>query len=90
MAAISEFLLNILSGAIESVGESKLVEVLQKLHDNAPDEYRAAIFGGHALASRLKPLVAKSGTKIDDALVDALHDAIHTSAAANGVVLEDK
>lgn len=82
---MKEFLLNLLNGALESVGESKLEELLQKLHDQHPDQYKGAIYGGQALVNALQPLVTTTGTKIDDALLSAISDAIRDSAAANGI-----
>jgi len=87
MSAFTDFLLNTLSGALETVGEIKLVEVLQSLHDSNIEEYKAAINGGHALVLVLLPIVAKTGTKIDDAIIKALNEAINTSAAANDIKL---
>ncbi len=87
MSAIKDFLLNSLSGALETLGESKLEEVLQSLYDKDKVQYEAAVRGGHALVLALQPVVAKTGTKIDDAIVNALADAIKDSAAANDIVL---
>lgn len=87
MSAFTEFLLSTLSGALTTVGESKLEEVLQQLHDKDPIQYEAAIKGGNALVIALLPCVAKTGTKIDDAIVNALADAIKVSASANNIIL---
>lgn len=84
---MKELLLNLLTGAIESVGESKLIAVLQDLHDKNPELYKSAIHGGNALVTALKPLVEKSATKIDDAVLNAIGDAVKQSAAANGITL---
>lgn len=88
MSAFTDFLFNAFSGALETVGESKLIEILQQLHDSNPDDYKAAIFGGHALTKHLVPIVTKSSTKIDDAILGAIQEAVKQSAANNGVVLE--
>lgn len=89
MAKVSfgEIMLGLFSGALETVGESKLIEVLQTLHDKDEAKYQAALFGGHALVKALVPVVDKTGTKIDDAIVNALGDAIEQSALLNGLVL---
>lgn len=84
-----DFLVNLFSAALQTAGESKLVEILQDLHDSNKDDYDAAIHGGYALVKHLKPLTDKSKTKIDNAIVDALLDAIQTSANENDVVLEE-
>lgn len=82
---MKQFFLNLISGTIEGAGESKLEELLQQLHDKHPDQYKAAVFGGIALANAVKPLAEKSPNKIDDAFVSALNDACRDSAAANGL-----
>lgn len=82
---MKELLLNLLTGALESVGESKLKEVLSELHTKNPELYKAAIEGGRALVLALKPLVGSSKTKIDDAILSAIGDAIEASAAETGV-----
>lgn len=87
MSSFSDFLLNALSGTLTTLGESKLEEVLQQLHDKNRLEYEAAIKGGNALVIALLPCVVKTGTKIDDAIVNALADAIKISALANNVIL---
>jgi hypothetical protein len=87
MSAFTDFLINTLSSSLETIGESKLDELLQTLHDKHPDQYEAAIFGGVALVNALLPLTKTSATKIDDAIVQALDEALKASATANQLVL---
>lgn len=87
MAGISDFVVSLFSGAIQTVGESKLKDVLQDLHDSNVDDYQAAIQGGDALIKHLQPLVTKSANKIDDAVLGALREAITESAISNGITL---
>ena len=87
MSAFTDFLINSLSGALETIGETKLEQVLQQLHDKNPVQYEAAVRGGHALVLALQPIVLKTGTKIDDAIVAALDEALTKSAANNGITL---
>lgn len=79
----AEILLGTLTPALESIAESKLVEVLQKLHDVDAVQYEAAIDGGRALVKALSPLVKKSKSPLDDAIISALSEAIETSAENN-------
>lgn len=79
-----EFLLGTLTGVLTTVGESKLEAILQDLHDSNEGDWKAAITGGNALITHLQPLVTKSKTGIDDAIVAAISEAIQASAAANG------
>lgn len=80
-----DFLVELLSGTIAQAGESKLVEVLQDLHDSNLADYKAAIAGGKALVQHLEPLVKKSKTKIDDLVISAIGDAIDLSASSNEI-----
>lgn len=83
-----ELFLNLAGTALQTVAESKLVPLLQDLHDSNPEDWRAAVTGGWALVNHLKPLTSKSSTKIDDMVVSALADAIKESAEANNFDLE--
>ena len=85
---MKEFLLNLLSNTLESVGESSLITILQKLHDTDLPKYKAAIYAGEALVDALLPLVTNSKTKIDDAFIKSLGEAIKQSALDNGIELE--
>lgn len=85
MSAFTDFLLGTLTGALETVGESKLEVTLQDLHDSNLADYEAAINGLHAGVVHLLPLVAKSANKIDDAIVKALNEAVNASAETNGI-----
>ena len=80
---MKELIFNLLAGSLESIGESKLVQVLQELHDKNPGQYKVAILGGLQLVLALEPIVLTTGTKIDDAIIKALREAIETSAIDN-------
>lgn len=82
---MKELIFNLLAGSLQAIGESKLVEVLQQLHDKNPAQYQLAILGGLQLVLALEPVVETTGTKIDDAIVKALKEAIDTSAKNNSV-----
>ena len=82
-----EFLLNLLSNTLENIGESSLLTILQKLHDTDLPKYKAAIFAGEALVDALLPLVTNSKTKIDDAFIKSLGEAIKQSALDNSIEL---
>lgn len=82
-----ELILGAVTGAITTIGESKFEDVLQELHDKDLDAYKAVIAAGHAFVSKLKPLVLKSATKIDDAVLSAVEQAVTASAAKNGITL---
>mgnify|MGYP000945241427 CR=1 FL=1 len=87
----NNFFLELFAGALETLGESKLVEVLQDLHDNDKTEdksdYKSVIFGGYSFVTGIVKFTDRTKTKIDDAIVVSLREAIKASAAANGVEL---
>lgn len=82
-----DFMIELLAATITTALQSKLVDVLQDLHDSNEADYNAAIAGGNALVNHLKPITLKSKTKIDDMVVTALTGAIAASAALNSVDL---
>jgi uncharacterized protein (UPF0210 family) len=89
--AKTNFLLELLADTLATIGESKLVEVLQDLHekDTTDDksDYKSVLFGGLSFVTGISKLTDKTKTKIDDALVNAIKEAIEASAAANDVEL---
>ena len=84
-------LLELLSGTLATLGESKLEEVLQELHDNDKTEgktdYKSVVFGGQSFVTGISKLTTKTKTQIDDAIVSAISDAIQASAKQNGIGL---
>jgi len=83
---IIDFFLKSLSGAAEGVEETFLVSELQQLHDTDLDEYKAAIWGGKALAKALSGIkILKTG--FGAAMLDGITQAINQSATANGIDL---
>lgn len=84
---IGEILLSALTPVLESVGESKLVDLLQQLHDHHPETYQSTIKSGYLFAKQLQTVVTSSTSKIDDAIVQAIVESIEASALANNVTL---
>lgn len=87
MSAFSDLIVNALLPTIEAVGESKIVDVLQKLHDSEPDKYKLVMEAGFAFITPLEKYTAGTTTKIDDGFVAAIKEAIVLSAANNGLQL---
>lgn len=85
----TNFLLELLASTLAEVGESKLVEVLQSLHDKDLQGYKSALFGGLSFVEGITKLTDKSKTKIDDALVNAIREAIEESAKLNNIKLPE-
>jgi hypothetical protein len=92
--ANSNFLLELLSGTLSTLGESKLVDVLQELYDNDKTEgktdYKSAVFGGQSFVTGISKLTTKTKTQIDDAIVTAISEAIQASAKQNAIALPDE
>lgn len=87
MSLLSELLLNSLTGTLAEIGEQKLEEVLQKLHDTKPELYKTTLKAGLVFCDAIQLLVDKSKSKIDDAVIAGIRAAIVVSAEANGVDL---
>lgn len=87
MSALTELLVNTLSVSIETLGESKLVDVLNTFHKNDPVQYEKCLRGGYQFAQALTTLVDKTKTPIDNIFAQAIKEAIETSAAQNGITL---
>lgn len=90
MSAFTDFLIKILLPTIEQLGETKLVELLQRFHDQNPEQYDVSIRAGHTFIKPLIELVGGTPNNIDDGVVAALNEAISLSAMANGIVFNDE
>jgi len=86
---LTEFLVASLVPVIEQIAEGKLVEVLQEFHDKNPEQYEVSIKAGHVFIQPLIEHVTKTKGKLDDGIVEALHNAIDTSASLNGIELTE-
>jgi hypothetical protein len=84
---MKELLANLLAGVLESVGESKLEDALQLLHDKHPEQWQVAVRGGYSLVTALQPFAASTANKIDDAVLKSLGEALQASATKNGITL---
>ena len=71
------------SGTVGNIGESKLVRVLQTLHDTNPESYALAIEGLNVFVEAITPIIEATETKIDDNLIDSLKDAVEKSSKDN-------
>lgn len=78
---LKELLLQTLLPTLEVIGESKLVEALAALKANDPVAYKAAVEGGTVFCEAILPIVKKSKTPIDDAILTSLIDALAQSEA---------
>lgn len=93
MATKSNFILELLAGTLAELGESKLVEVLQQLHDKDTSinkaKYKSVLFGGLSFVTGISQLTDKTKSKIDDALVQSIREAIEASADLNNIELPE-
>ena len=88
---MANFILELVASSLAEVGESKLIEVLQELHDKDKTEdksdYVSVLQGGLSFCTGISKLTSKTKTKIDDALVSAIKDAVEVSAKNNNIDL---
>ena len=62
--------------ALEKILESKFGPLLVKLHEESPERFAAVVAAINLVFSELKPLVEKTATNLDDAILDALKGAV--------------
>lgn len=81
--------LDILAGAFAQALDTATVLGLQKIKETKGDEYYTKLIMGAypTVAGFLKEVAEATKTKLDDKGVDAITDAIETSAASNGITL---
>lgn len=84
---MKEALLVLFNTAFETIGESKLEEVLQKLYLKDKVKYEAALRMGYGFFTAIQPIVDETKTPIDNLFSAAILDAIKTSAKNNNVTL---
>ncbi len=84
---MKEALLALFATAFETIGETKLELILQKLHDKDVVKYTAALKGGMALITAMQPFIDESKTPIDNLFCSALSEAIQISAKNNNVII---
>lgn len=77
---IGEILLGALVPTITTIGQVKLVELLDQFHDKDPEHHKATCQSLWIGLTQLAVLVDKTKTNIDNAVVDALLGAIQQSA----------
>ena len=86
---IGEVLIGALTPALQSVATVKLNELFDKIHEKDAEGHAAALKSLYVGASQLARLTDKTKTKVDDAIVDALVEAIKLSAEKYEVVLPE-
>ena len=86
-AAAPGFLLEVLAGALGQVLAGSMQPLLQKICDKAPKRFPAKIKAFYAVLVELRDITDETKTKIDDAAVSSLIDAVMSVAKANGVTL---
>lgn len=83
-----EILVQAVLPVVQSVGQQKLVELLQGIHTKKPDVYAQLLVELYPLIDiQLEGFTQDTTTKIDDSFVLAFKGAIEMSAASNGVAL---
>lgn len=87
---IGELIASAVAPVLKSVGQDKLVEVLDKLHEKNPEIHKTVLTSLYGpIDVHLEDLTDESKNPVDDAVVDALKGAIETSAVKYGVSLQN-
>ena len=90
ISPIVEGILNGLAFPLRLLATQQLVDLLEKLYvkdKNAHSTVLNALYP--AIDIHLEELTTKSKTKLDDAIIEAVKDAVTTSASAHNVVLPE-
>lgn len=81
---------NILLPFILKQGKAELKTLLQKFHDQNPQQYTQVITGAYPLIDlQLENFVKTTGTTVDDDVVVKLKQVLEESAADNGITLQN-
>lgn len=87
---IKEFLLNTLLPTLESLGESKLEELLDQLSEKEGENFALDVIGTYNLFTRLSILAKKTKSKIDDGIIDTVIEALEATAEKHDIDLPTK
>lgn len=85
-------IIDILAGAFAQALDGAIVLGLEKVYEDEGQVYYEALVRGSypSVNGFLRIIAGKTKTKIDDKGVDAISDAIRTSAATHGIDLDAK
>lgn len=87
MPKIKEIIVEAVLPAIKTVGKIQMQNVLSGIKQhNTAEIYRNTLQGLHSNFSLLKEVAFKSKTRIDDAIVDLVLEAVKESADADGII----
>lgn len=73
--------------SIEDAAETKILDLLQQLHDHNIDDYKAAIEAGNTFIQHLLPFAEKSELTLADAILADIATVISESAVNNKITL---
>ncbi len=85
---VGELIINTLAPTLGVVATNKLVDLFEKMWDKDNEKATAALKAMYIGVVQLQNLTDDTKTKIDDALVDAIRNAIEQSAAEHGITLD--
>lgn len=85
---IEEIAVSFVLGAVKSVGQAEIGDLLDKFKElNPPEDYENLLKGLHGNFSLLAKLAIKTKTKVDDGLIDFVLQAIEDAAEENNIQL---
>lgn len=90
MSKITDVIVSALAPVVKSVAKDKLVELLDQLKEKNEANYKTTLVSLYPIIDvQLEGVTDKTKTNIDDAVVDALKEAIEESATKNSVTLQN-
>lgn len=88
MSKLQELLVSIVLPAFKEVAKTQFKDVLSKIQEhNTPEVYQNTLKSLNSSFLLLNDVAVKSKTKIDDAVIDVVLDAVQESAAEDSVDL---
>lgn len=87
MNPVIESLAIVLINSLYTMGKPAIATFFSGLHDKDKNLYAGTLNLAQYGVTLLRPKIAATENKIDDAFLDDVQDAITTSATANGITL---
>ncbi len=86
---VGELIISGLAGPLETIASAKLQELFDQLNKKNPEALAPTLKSLHIGAIELQTITGTTRTKIDDAIANALVDAIETSAEKYSIELPE-
>jgi hypothetical protein len=88
MSKVNEIIIKAILPTIKAVGKLEMENVLSGIKEhNTPEVYKNTLQGLHSDFLLLREVAVKTGSKIDDGIIDLILEAVQESADTAGIAL---